>query len=141
MKRNIVIGAFNWNPIIQMSDGVNNKFTRVDGKTFNQDSNIYYFQEAFYKDLSKRHRFVDLDNEKRRDMLFKEIQGSNDNYYFVNKSYKGDKIYKVVQILDVEYNGIVKPVMMAKDVMGTAEELYISDVFERNYDHISKINL
>lgn len=141
MTRNIIIGAFNWNPIIQMSDGVKNKFTRVDGKLFNTDSDVYYFQEAFYKDLCKGRRFVDLDNETRRDVILKSIQHSKDNYYFVNKSYKGDKIYKVVQIIDVEYNGIIKPVMMAKDIMNTAEELYISDVFERNYDHISKINL
>nr|DAN20872.1 MAG TPA: hypothetical protein [Caudoviricetes sp.] len=139
MVRTVIINAYNWNPIIQMSDGVNNKFTRTDGKHFSNNSNIYYFQEEFYAMLSKHSSFVHEPKDSTN--ILKQIQESNDKYYFVNKSYKGDKIYKVLQVIDVVYNNVSKPVMMVEDIEGTPEELYISDFYERHFEDIPEIDL
>ena len=139
MTRTVIINAYNWNPIVQISDGVNNKFNRVDGKPFNNARDIYYFQEGFYNMIAKRSAFVcerqDCEN------VLRQIKESKDNYYFVNKSYKGDKIYKVLQILDVVCDNIMKPVMMVKDIEDTAEELYISEFYKRNFNDIPEIDL
>lgn len=140
MTRTTIIRAHNWNPIIQMSDGVKNKFVRTDGKEFNKGKNIYYFQENFYDILGGIR--LDIHDKNGRDLVLSQIRKSNDRFYFINHHYnKEDRIYRVLQVINVRLGDDVKPVLMVEDIMNTPEELYIRDYYERNHEDIPEYDI
>ena len=140
MVRTTIIRAYNWNPIIQMSDGVKNKFVRTDGKEFNKGKNIYYFQENFYYRLGGIR--LDIHDKNGRDLVLSQIRTSNDRFYFINHHYnKEDRIYRVLQVINVRLGDDVKPVLMVEDIMNTPEELYIRDYYERNHEDIPEYDI
>lgn len=140
MTRTVIIRAHNWNPIIQMSDGINNKFVRTDGKEFNHDKNVYYFQENFYNVLGGI--YLDINGNNDRDLVLSQLRNSNDRLYFINYHYnKEDRIYRVLQVINVRRGDDVKPVMMCEDIMDTPEELYIRDYYDRNHEDIPEYDI
>lgn len=140
MVRTAIIRTHNWNPIIQMSDGVKNKFVRTDGKEFNKGKNIYYFQENFYDILSGLRLYIHGKNN--RDLVLSQTRTSNYRFYFINHHYnKEDRIYRVLQVINVRLGYDVKPVLMVEDIMDTPEELYIRDYYERNYEDILEYDI
>lgn len=58
MDKILLLSTTRWNPIIQMSDGVKNKFERVDGRPLPKGKNIYFFQQEFYEMLKDKVRTV-----------------------------------------------------------------------------------
>lgn len=136
MKNMLMLKAVYWSPIIQMSDGVNNKFKRTDGKPFHKGKNIYFFQQEFYDRLSDG-KLTSISKGNRQNtyhIIDKNISfaiGFKGAKYFLNKNHDYTwTLYKVLDFIDVEFDGEVKTTMVAEDLTDTPEEFYINELWE-----------
>lgn len=146
MEKILFLKAVRWEPIIQMSDGINNKFNRIDGQPLLKGDNIYFFQKEFYDMLKnasvgKVHEYSPYQTYATIIDALTFAKAFEGPKYFYNQSSDGDVLYKVVQIIDAFYsvNGDVRPVIVAQDITDTPEEFYIREESERTKGEVFKV--
>ena len=144
MDKKILAYTHFWSPIIQMSDSVNNKFKRTDGKSFPKGKNIYFFQQEFYDMLTdgKMSSIPKANRQNKYHIIDDNIcflKGFKGSKYLMNKDTNFDHtLYKVIGFIEVEYNGYVKTTIVAEDITDTPEEFYIHELYESDNDDIFK---
>lgn len=61
MNKMLLLSTTRWNPIIQISDGVKNKFKRMDGKPFPKGKNIYFLQQELFDIMTDNFKTIDME--------------------------------------------------------------------------------
>lgn len=136
MGKNLLLYSHFWSPIIQMSDGVNNKFKRVDGKPLPKGKNIYFFQQEFYDMLSDgKMTSISKGNRQTKYRIIDDnvnyAKGFSGTKYLMNKDEKFDHtLYRIVGFIDVEYDGDVKTAIVVEDLTDTPEEFYVHELYD-----------
>ena len=147
MDKILLLNTTRWNPIIQMSDGVKNKFERVDGRPLPKGKNIYFFQQEFYEmlkdeSLSVIHRGRSQTNHKIINENLIYAQGFKGIKYLLNKVDTNEyTLYRIRELIDVKYKDEVRTVMVAEDLTDTPEEFYINELWDRDTDAFKTIDM
>lgn len=147
MAKILLLSTTRWNPIIQMSDGVKNKFKRVDGRPLQKGKNIYFFQQEFYEmlkdeSLSVIHRGRSQTNHKIINENLIYAQGFKGTKYLSNKKDPYTyTLYRIREFIDVEYNGKVRTVIVAEDLTDTTEEFHLTELWNTDTDAFKTIDM
>lgn len=147
MNKMLLLSTTRWNPIIQISDGVKNKFKRVDGKPFPKGKNIYFLQQELFdimtdKSLSVIHRGAHQRNYNIINDNIIYASGFKGVKYLLNKTDTYEyTLYRIREFIDVQYDDVIRTVIVVEDLTDTPEEFYINELWDRDTDNFKTIDM